>query len=54
MGGVVVGFAIIGFVILVGYLVGRTGILGEHASFVLSRIAFSVASAPPFWARSQT
>lgn len=44
MGGVVVGFAIIGFVILVGYLVGRTGILGEHASFVLSRIAFSVLS----------
>lgn len=44
MGGVLVGFAIIGFVILVGYLVGRTGVLGEHAGFVLSRIAFSVLS----------
>lgn len=44
MGGVLVGFAIIGFVILVGYLVGRTGVLGEHGSFVLSRIAFSVLS----------
>ena len=44
MGGVVVGFAIIGFVILVGYVVGRTGVLGEHARFVLGRAAYYVLS----------
>ncbi|MCU1579834.1 MAG: putative permease [Rhodoglobus sp.] len=44
MGGVLVGFAIIGFVILAGYIVGRTGILGEHAQFVLGRAAFYVLS----------
>ena len=42
MVGVLEGFAIIGSVILVGYIVGRTGILGERAPFVLSRIAFYV------------
>jgi hypothetical protein len=31
MGGVLVGFAIIGFVILVGYVVGRFGIAGAGA-----------------------
>jgi malonate transporter len=42
--GVLTGFAIIGIVIAVGYVVGRTEILGEHAPFVLSRIAFFVLS----------
>lgn len=42
--GVLTGFAIIGVVIGVGYVVGRTEILGEHAPFVLSRIAFFVLS----------
>ena len=42
--GVFFGFAIIGCVILVGYIVGRTGILGEHARFVLGRAAFYVLS----------
>jgi malonate transporter len=44
MGGVLTGFAIIGTVIFIGYIVGRTGILGEHARFVLSRIVFFVLS----------
>ncbi|MCU1506828.1 MAG: malonate transporter [Microbacteriaceae bacterium] len=44
MGGVLEGFAIIGVVILIGYLVGRIGILGPHAPFVLSRIVFFVLS----------
>jgi len=44
MGGVLTGFAIIGAVILIGYIVGRTGILGEHAPYVLSRIVFFVLS----------
>ena len=44
MGGVLIGFAIIGSVILVGYLVGRLGILGNHAEFVLGRFAFFVLS----------
>ena len=44
MGGVLVGFAIIATVILVGYIVGRTGVLGEHSRFVLARIAFYVLS----------
>lgn len=42
--GVLTGFAIIGVVIGVGYVVGRTEVLGEHAPFVLSRIAFFVLS----------
>lgn len=42
--GVLVGFAIIAAVILAGYIVGRAGVLGEHAPFVLSRIAFFVLS----------
>lgn len=44
MQGVLTGFAIIGSVIAVGYVVGRTGILGPHARFVLSRIVFFVLS----------
>ena len=44
MAGVLIGFAIIGAVIAVGYLVGRLGILGPHAEFVLGRFAFFVLS----------
>ena len=44
MEGVLVGFAIIAFIIAVGYLVGRLGILGPHAGFVLNRIVFFVLS----------
>lgn len=44
MGGVLVGFAVIGFVILVGYIVGRTGVLGEHGRFVFGRAGFYVLS----------
>ncbi|MGJ4845361.1 AEC family transporter [Leifsonia sp. Le1] len=44
MGGVVIGFAIIAFVIAVGYLAGRLGIGGPQASFVLNRIAFFVTN----------
>ncbi|GAA3876639.1 AEC family transporter [Leifsonia kafniensis] len=39
-----IGFAIIGFVILVGYVVGRTGIAGDHAGHALNRVAFFVAT----------
>jgi predicted permease len=42
--GVLIGFAIIGAVILIGYIVGRSGVLGEHAPFVISRIVFLVLS----------
>ncbi|MEC5170562.1 AEC family transporter [Glaciihabitans sp. GrIS 2.15] len=41
---VLVGFAIIGFIIAVGYLAGRLGILGPSAGFVLNRVAFFVLS----------
>ncbi|MFF1572234.1 AEC family transporter [Leifsonia sp. NPDC058292] len=44
MGGVVVGFAIIAFVILVGYVAGRLGIGGPQAPFVLNRIAFFITN----------
>ncbi len=44
MGGVLVGFAIIGSIIVVGYLVGRLGILGDGARFTLSRLVFFVLS----------
>ncbi|WP_213815357.1 AEC family transporter [Glaciihabitans sp. dw_435] len=44
MGGVLTGFGIIGAIILIGYIVGRTGILGEHQRFVLSRLVFFVLS----------
>lgn len=42
--GVLLGFGIIGTIIGIGYLVGRLGLLGEHAPFVLSRIVFFVLS----------
>jgi len=41
---VVIGFAIIAFVIAVGYVAGRLGIGGPQASFVLNRIAFFVTN----------
>ena len=44
MGGVLIGFAIIGTVILIGYLTGRSGVLGETAPFVISRMTFFVLS----------
>ena len=44
MAGVLIGFAVIGAVIGVGYLVGRLGLLGHHAEFVLGRLAFFVLS----------
>jgi predicted permease len=40
--GVLAGFAIIGFVIAVGFLIGRLHLLGEHAPFVMSRLVFFV------------
>jgi malonate transporter len=42
--GVLIGFSIIGFVILVGYIVQRSGIAGDGAGRVLSRIAFFVTT----------
>lgn len=44
--GVLEGFGVIAVVILVGYLVGRTGVLGKQADFVLARITFYVLSPP--------
>ncbi|MDH6235306.1 AEC family transporter [Cryobacterium sp. CG_9.6] len=44
MGGVLVGFGIIGFVILVGYIVERFGIAGPGSITVLNRMAFFVAT----------
>src|SRR6478736_1195526 len=44
MGGVLTGFGIIAFVILVGYLAGRFGVGGPTAPFVLNRIAFFVTN----------
>ena len=38
------GFAVIGVVVAVGFVVGRTGVLGPTATHVLSRAAFFVAS----------
>ena len=44
MNGVVDGFVVIGIVIVVGYLLGRSGLLGPASVEVLSRLAFFVAS----------
>ncbi|CAN5159288.1 AEC family transporter [soil metagenome] len=44
MGGVLIGFAVIGFVILVGYIVARSGVLGEQGAFVFGRAGFYVLS----------
>jgi malonate transporter len=42
--GVLTGFAVIGVVIAVGYVIGRRGSLGEHGRDVLTKLAFNVAS----------
>ena len=42
--GVLSGFAVVWTVIAVGYVVGRTGVLGPHARHVLNRLTFFVAS----------
>lgn len=42
MAGVLIGFAIIGFVIAVGYLIGRMHLLGDSPRYVLSRLVFFV------------
>ena len=44
MNGVIQGFTVITVVIAIGYVVGRTGVLGEGAVEVLSRTAFFVAT----------
>lgn len=44
MDGVLVGFSIIGFVILIGYIIERFGIVGAGAGRVLNRMAFFVAT----------
>ncbi|MFF5791907.1 AEC family transporter [Paeniglutamicibacter sp. NPDC012692] len=44
MVGVLSGFAVVWTVIAVGYLVGRTGVLGPDARYVLNRLTFFVAS----------
>lgn len=38
------GFTVVWVIILVGYVTGRTGVLGPHGQMVLSRTAFFVAS----------
>ena len=49
MSGVLIGFAIIATVILIGYVTGRSGVLGEHAPFVISRFTFFVLSPCPLF-----
>ena len=44
MNGVVEGFVVIGIVIVLGYFLARSGVLGPAAVEVLSRLAFFVAS----------
>ncbi len=44
MVGVLIGFAIIGSVIALGYLIGRFGVLGPDSRETLSRLAFFVLS----------
>lgn len=41
---VLTGFLVIGIAIVVGYVLGRVGVLGPHARHVLSRLAFFVLS----------
>jgi len=42
--GVLIGFGIIAFVIVVGYIAGRLGVGGPSAGFVLNRVAFFVTN----------
>lgn len=44
MSGVVAGFTVIFVVIAIGFFLGRSGTLGEHGQFVLSRLVFFVAT----------
>lgn len=44
MGGVLIGFGIIAFVIVVGYVAGRLRIGGDSAPYVLNRTAFYVTN----------
>lgn len=44
MSGVLTGFGIIAFVIVVGYIVGRLGIGDPHAGYALNRIAFFITN----------
>ncbi|WP_422769392.1 AEC family transporter [Plantactinospora sp. WMMC1484] len=44
MSGVVTGFAVIWTVTLVGYLVGRTNLLGPHGTAVIARLVFLIAT----------
>ncbi|PSK89681.1 hypothetical protein CLV63_12575 [Murinocardiopsis flavida] len=44
MTGVITGFGVIAAIIAVGYIVGRSGVLGEHGHTVLTRLAFNVAT----------
>lgn len=44
MAGVLTGFAIIGAIVAIGWLTGRTGVLGPNAAHVLGRAAFFVFS----------
>jgi predicted permease len=44
MSGVLIGFAIIGVVIALGYVIGRIGLLGPHAQYVMSRLVFFVTT----------
>lgn len=42
--GVLIGFAIIAVIVFAGWLIGRFGLLGPYADYVLSRLAFFVLS----------
>jgi predicted permease len=42
--GVLTGFAVVGSIIALGYIVGRTGLLGDTGERVLSRAAFTLAT----------
>ncbi|WP_166880415.1 AEC family transporter [Salinibacterium sp. ZJ450] len=44
MSGVLTGFGVIAAIILVGYIVGRSGVLGVHAQPVIARTVFYVLS----------
>ncbi len=44
MTGVLAGFVLVGAIIAVGYLVGRSGVLGDGAGTVLSRLSFFVGA----------
>lgn len=44
MDGVLIGFGVVGSIIALGYVVGRTGLLGESGEAVLSKTAFFLAT----------